>query len=349
MRLLVTGGTGFIGRAFVEAIAPQLDVLYLLVRPNSLSKAREYFSHLPQIRFIEGDVFSADICHHAEDLQQLVQEVTSIIHLAAKYDLEMSVYDAYTNNVIGAQNMLTLARRLKKLEYFHHVSSYAINAYRNDLVLENDLSLKAPFNDHYSKSKMQSEYMFRTMDLGPVKKRIYRPGIVVGDQTSGLIEKVDGPYYFLRLLHKLKKTPLGHLPYLPLPYGPNTLFPIIPIDWVVQALVQGVLSPEPNKALECYHLLPERPIRLDEFVQITFNCFDLKFKLIRLKRLNQYKYALGPLGLPKELLFYMFSEATYCVQNRKQDFPGLLEVDLKSLVPVLVEGSERFFKQVELA
>src|SRR5208337_4831216 len=34
--------------------------------------------------------------------------------------------------------------------------------------------------------------------------RIYRPGIVVGDSRTGEIDKIDGPYYFFKLIQKIR-------------------------------------------------------------------------------------------------------------------------------------------------
>jgi thioester reductase-like protein len=345
MKLLLTGGTGFIGRYVVEALAPQVSILYLLIRPQSLERAKKMFSQYPNIRFILGDVFSGDVCYQAHNLQELMDEVTSIVHLAARYDLEMSVYDAYTNNVIGVQNMLTLARRMKKLEYFHHISSYSVNAYLKGEAQENDLNLKAFYNDHYAKSKMQAEYMVRTMNLGKVKKRIYRPGIVVGHSQTGHIDKVDGPYYFLRILEKLKKTPLARLKVFPLPYGPQTLFPIIPVDTFVSWIAEAVLKPNPNKDIEGYHFLPERPISMDVFVKKCLEALSFDSKLIRLKRVKSYAFFLPLLEVPKELLFYMFSDASYSVKNRKHDFPHLKEIDMNDCVATLVAGSHEYFQK----
>ena len=40
--------------------------------------------------------------------------------------------------------------------------------------------------------------------------RIYRPGIVVGDSKTGEIDKIDGPYYFFKLIQKLRaRSPPG--------------------------------------------------------------------------------------------------------------------------------------------
>ena len=36
--------------------------------------------------------------------------------------------------------------------------------------------------------------------------RIYRPGLVVGDSQTGEMDKIDGPYYFFKLIQRLRDT-----------------------------------------------------------------------------------------------------------------------------------------------
>ena len=51
-------------------------------------------------------------------------------------------------------------------------------------------------------SKHESEKLVRAECQLPW--RIYRPGIVVGDSRSGEMDKIDGPYYFFKLLQKMR-------------------------------------------------------------------------------------------------------------------------------------------------
>ena len=57
--------------------------------------------------------------------------------------------------------------------------------------------------DHpYHRTKHDSEGMVRANDRVPF--RIYRPGAVVGHSQTGVIDKIDGPYYFFKALQKLR-------------------------------------------------------------------------------------------------------------------------------------------------
>ena len=58
--------------------------------------------------------------------------------------------------------------------------------------------------DHpYFSTKHDSEGIVRRECKRPF--RIYRPGFVVGHSKTGYIDKIDGPYYFFKLLQKMRK------------------------------------------------------------------------------------------------------------------------------------------------
>jgi thioester reductase-like protein len=69
---------------------------------------------------------------------------------------------------------------------------------------------------------------------------VYRPAIVVGHSQTGEMDKIDGPYYFFKLIQKLR----GWLPqWFPL-VGPelgNTN--VVPVDYVARRWTTSPTSP----------------------------------------------------------------------------------------------------------
>ncbi len=63
--------------------------------------------------------------------------------------------------------------------------------------------------------------------------RIYRPGMVVGDSTTGEIDKIDGIYYVFKLLQKLRQ---ALPPWVPLVGLEGGKFNIVPVDYVADAM-----------------------------------------------------------------------------------------------------------------
>ena len=86
--------------------------------------------------------------------------------------------------------------------------------------------------DHpYFASKHEAEKVVRSECTTPW--RIYRPGIVVGDSRTGEMDKIDGPYYFFKLIQKMR-----HLlpPWMPTIGFEGGRINIVPVDFVVAAL-----------------------------------------------------------------------------------------------------------------
>jgi NAD(P)-dependent dehydrogenase (short-subunit alcohol dehydrogenase family) len=81
---------------------------------------------------------------------------------------------------------------------------------------------------------------------------VYRPGIVVGHSVSGEIDKIDGPYYFFKLLRRLRTIP-SWLPLVGIEGGP---MPLVPVDFVARAL--DVIAHEPGLDGRCFHLVDPR-------------------------------------------------------------------------------------------
>jgi nucleoside-diphosphate-sugar epimerase len=352
MKILVTGATGFIGKKMVEALAGDVDQLSLMIRQESRSKAEKLFEDLDseKIHFVEGDLTHSDLSQNTKELEELIENVDSILHLASQYDLEMNELDAYKSNVIGTQNILHLAKSMKKLKYFHHVSSYAINAKVSGKVLEDDLDDQSREKDPYSESKVQAEILVRNAKLNGVKKRIYRPGIVIGDSVHGEFEKIDGPYYFFKMLHRFKYYDglLNRIPRIPFPYSPKAKLPLIPIDVLVDWMKKMVIEPKPEHEVRSYHLVPQKPVPISYLMEQTLKAFGFRMKIQAVRKSFFVRKIFPALGLPEQVLNYIFSEARFSVRNRKKDFPELQEFDFEKQGRPIFDGAMRYFDNKDL-
>ena len=86
---------------------------------------------------------------------------------------------------------------------FHHVSSIAA-AGLYEGVWREDMFDEAENLDHpYFATKHDSEGIARKECAMPW--RVYRPGLVVGDSKTGEMDKIDGPYYFFKLIQRMRK------------------------------------------------------------------------------------------------------------------------------------------------
>ena len=126
MRILVTGGAGFIGSNLVEALLKDDRVAYVRVLDNLstgfLRNIEPYMSD-PRFNFIEGDIRDFDTCKKA------VVGIDAITHQAALGSVPRSINDPLTTNgvnITGALNVFTAAKEagIKRVVYAASSSTY---------------------------------------------------------------------------------------------------------------------------------------------------------------------------------------------------------------------------------
>ena len=123
MKLLVTGGAGFIGSNFVHywlANHPDDHVVNLdkLTYAGNLANLKDIQAN-PHYQFIKGDITDADAVDVA------LQHVNTVVHFAAETHVDRSILGPgvfITTNVIGTQVLLNAALEAK-IKLFLHVST----------------------------------------------------------------------------------------------------------------------------------------------------------------------------------------------------------------------------------
>lgn len=263
MAYFVTGGTGFIGRRLVAALAAR-DTVYVLVRAASRAafEAQRDAAGLPRERVVavEGDLGEAALGVAAADVAALRGRVAHLYHLAALYDITADDAAATRANVAGTAHALDFAAAVG-CECFHHVSSIAAAGLYRGTFTEAMFGEASGLGHPYFRTKHDGEARVRAETRVPW--RIYRPAMVVGDSRTGVIDKIDGPYYFFKLLQKLRSQWPSWLPLVGLEGGWVNL---VPVDFVVRALEH--LSHLPGHDGECFHLTDPRPRRLGELLNV---------------------------------------------------------------------------------
>lgn len=126
MRILVTGGAGFIGSNLVEQLLKDERVTFVRVFDNlatgSLKNLADFISH-PGFEFIEGDIRQYNACLEA------CESIDVITHQAALGSVPRSVKDPLTTNevnITGALNIFTAAKEknIKRVIYAASSSTY---------------------------------------------------------------------------------------------------------------------------------------------------------------------------------------------------------------------------------
>jgi len=163
MKLLVTGGAGFIGSYFIRQWLlekPSDEIINLDVLSYAASKQTiADFEKNPNYRFVQGD-----ICDEAL-VNDLVSHVDLIVHFAAESHVDRSIIssrDFVRSNVEGTRVLLDAARSQSKAVRFHHVSTDEVfGSLKPDDPKFNESTPYDP-RSPYSASKAASDHLVRS-------------------------------------------------------------------------------------------------------------------------------------------------------------------------------------------
>ncbi|XP_049767217.1 fatty acyl-CoA reductase 1 [Schistocerca cancellata] len=143
--VLVTGGTGFLGKVFVEKllrVCPGIVRIYLLVRAKKGKDPRQRIDDIfssplfdklkaergadviaRKVVGVAGDVAAPDLGLSAADRETLCERVSIIYHAAATIRFDEELRKAVMLNTRGTRLMLELAKEVKKLDAFVYIST----------------------------------------------------------------------------------------------------------------------------------------------------------------------------------------------------------------------------------
>ncbi|XP_026733133.1 putative fatty acyl-CoA reductase CG5065 [Trichoplusia ni] len=149
--VFITGGTGFLGKVFIEKLlycCPGLVKIYMLIREKKGLTIKERIDRfvddslfdrlktqrpkdLDKIVLIPGDITAPSLGISQEQENILIEEVSVIIHSAATIKFNAPLEEAWSINVDGTRRILDLCRNMKKVEVFLHISTAYTNINRN--------------------------------------------------------------------------------------------------------------------------------------------------------------------------------------------------------------------------
>ncbi len=265
MHYFVTGATGFIGKRLVKKLLERKGTtVHFLIRQESVDKVaalREYWGvSASRAVPVHGDLTRKKLGVSAEAIKKLKGEVAHFYHLAAVYDLDADEESQIAVNIDGTRNAVEFAKAIDAGQ-FHHVSSIAA-AGLYEGVFREDMFAEAENYDHpYFKTKHESEKIVRQECKIPWT--VFRPAMVVGDSVTGEMDKIDGPYYFFKLIQRLRQLLPPWMPMVGLEGGRIN---IVPVDFVVNAL--NHISHRESTRGKCYHLVDPVGYRVGDVLDI---------------------------------------------------------------------------------
>ena len=252
-----------------------------------------------------------------------LEKVTEVWHLAAVYDLAVPPAVARRVNVDGTSHILDLCRSRPRLRRLHYVSTCYVSGRYDGEFTEDGLDQGQPFRNHYESTKFEAEQLVRDAMSDGLPATIYRPGIVVGDSTTGETQKFDGPYFLAGFLQRQP----GPVVVVPKVGDPDTVrVCLVPRDFVVDAM--DALSKLDISVGRTYALTDPDPPTVHQVVD--------RFAHHLHKRVIWLPLPLAPthalidnvpgmewlLGLPAEAVDYFASPTTYSTTNTMADLAG---------------------------
>ena len=295
----ITGASGFIGKRLVKTILARPDtVVYFLSRTSGAKGEKQRAALLEywgvddkRAITVAGDLTQPELGVAAADRKKLAGKIAHFAHLAAIYDLKASAEEQQAGNIDGTRNAVQFANAIKAGR-FHHVSSIAA-AGLYEGVWREDMFDEAENLEHaYFATKHESEAIARKECVMPW--RVYRPGLVVGDSSTGEMDKIDGPYYFFKLIQKMRKILPPWMPSIGLEGGRIN---IVPVDFVVAAM-DHIMHMEKGDG-RAFHLTDPNPHRVGD----VLNIFCKAAHAPRMEmRINAALFGFIPRGIKKSVM-----------------------------------------------
>jgi dihydroflavonol-4-reductase len=179
MKVLVTGGAGFVGRATVKALVEAGHTVRIVSRDAWPSGS--LFDKLG-VEVVTGDAQQPAVIGAA------LEGVDALVQAAATYRYERDAGPAIANNAPLARTILEAARAAGTARVID-VSSQVVFALGHTPVNENTPLLSAGrpgWADPYARSKVEAELIGRELEAGGLPRVTVYPGVVIGPEDTAM-------------------------------------------------------------------------------------------------------------------------------------------------------------------
>jgi nucleoside-diphosphate-sugar epimerase len=319
MRVLVTGGTGFIGSEVVRLLLEAGDRVKVFSRSRDL---RPLFTG--DLEVVHGDL------ENARSLIAALDGIDVFYHVG---EIKNSSKAASEKNVKLMEEMLreVKAKGVKRIIF---VSSITVSGVPLDIPADEDTAPRIVLNDHYTDCKRRSENLLID-HAGNVEYAILRPAPVYG----------PGSRYLGRLIDALAS--LGSVG-VPFPGNGENLAPLVHIRDLGQAIVRA--GKEPAAAGQIFNVSDGTRHSWREFLQRIVEALGKRLRILPLPRLVLQLAALpvdllsGFFGVSLDPLGYItyFSEDIFFENSKAK---ALLNWEPRHFLPEGVKDMIDFYVQ----
>ncbi len=187
MKILITGGAGYIGYSLVKQLLEDVDQLHSIAIYDNLSR-RNYsffteakFNHKP-VTLIQGDILDGRM------LQQALEGVDWVVHLAAKVTTPFADSDAHTFDQVNHWGSAQLAYAIEKSSVSHVINLSSISIYGDHPHPVDEDTIPNP-QSFYGRSKYEGEKQINVLRHNRIVYTL-RSGNVYGYNPSYRIDAV---------------------------------------------------------------------------------------------------------------------------------------------------------------
>ena len=193
MKILITGGAGYIGYSLVKQLLEDVQQLHSITIYDNLSR-RNYgffteakFDHKP-VHFIQGDILDG------RTLQLALEEIDCVVHLAAKVTTPFADSDAHTFDQINHWGSAQLAYAIEKSTVSRIINMSSISIYGDHLLPVDENTTPNP-QSFYGRSKLEGEKQLNVLNRNRDLFTL-RSGNVYGYNPSYRIDAVVNKLLF---------------------------------------------------------------------------------------------------------------------------------------------------------
>ena len=258
MKVLVTGGTGFVGRHLVWHLAHQgHEVIFTGRRPAAAS---EVLDQLPPTAQVQWQALNHGQAGAKEALRRAAEGADALIHCAALSSPWGRAQDFYHANVASTDEVLA-ACDAEQIACLVHISTPSIYFdFRDRELIHETQPLPTPVNDYVRTKRLAEE---QVIDSNQIPKRvILRPRAIFGPWDNTLMP---------RLLRAMARGPL------PLMREGRALLDLTYIDNLIHAIELALTKPLP-KPLGIYNLSNAEPLSLRDLLIRVAEAFQLPLR-----------------------------------------------------------------------
>ncbi|AUM11756.1 NAD-dependent epimerase/dehydratase family protein [Ketobacter alkanivorans] len=182
MKVLITGGTGFIGEHYVRHLCQTHPDVKLCFTGRNLEKGNE-LARSTGVHYYRGDLQDEPF------VKLICKDVDVVVHCAAKSGIWGGYVDYFQSNVVTTEHLLSAAQHTG-VRRFVNLGSPSIYFDYNDHLNVTEDFLPPRFADNYARTKFQAETRVLRAGSEQMKTLSLRPRFVVGPGDQSIFPRL---------------------------------------------------------------------------------------------------------------------------------------------------------------